>query len=103
MAAKASRFTAAHLAMIQQKMVSLSDDKYTTLMSVELKNPTIIWVVSFFFGGMGIDRFLVGSIGAGVFKLLTFGGFGIWWLIDLFLIGKKTREANYNKILPFLA
>ena len=24
-----------------------------------------------------------GYIMAGVFKLLTFGGFGIWWLVDV--------------------
>ena len=101
-AAKSSYFTSENLAMIQQKMSSMPEEKYTTLMALELKNPTIIWVVSFFFGYLGIDRFLVGSIGAGVVKLLTFGGFGLWWLIDLFIIAKKAREVNYTKILPFL-
>ena len=103
MAANSGKFTSEHLAIIQQKMTSLPDDKYTALMVVDLKNPTIIWVVSFFFGYLGIDRFLVGSIGAGVFKLLTCGGFGLWWLIDLFIIGKKAKEVNYMKIMPFLA
>lgn len=101
-AAKSKYFTGEHLAIIRQKMESMPDEKYTTFMALDLKDPIIIWVVSFFLGYLGIDRFLVGSIGAGVVKLLTFGGFGLWWLIDLFIIGKKTREVNYAKILPFL-
>lgn len=32
-------------------------------------------------------------------KLITCGGFGIWWLIDLFLIMGATREKNLQKIL----
>ncbi|MEK6820393.1 MAG: TM2 domain-containing protein [Nanoarchaeota archaeon] len=37
-------------------------------------------------GWFGVDRFYIGYIGSGIVKLLTFGGLGIWWLIDLILI-----------------
>lgn len=33
-------------------------------------------------GYLGADRFYKGDIGLGVLKLLTIGGFGIWWLVD---------------------
>jgi len=42
-------------------------------------------LLSFFLGGLGIDRFYLGHSGLGVAKLLTLGGCGIWALIDLIL------------------
>ncbi|HOI10002.1 MAG TPA: NINE protein [Myxococcota bacterium] len=49
-------------------------------------------LLSLFLGGLGIDRFYLGYTGLGVLKLLTGGGCGIWWLIDLILVatGKLT-------------
>ena len=80
----------------------MGDDKFALLQSTSLTSPVLVWVVSFFFGYLGIDRFLVGSVGAGVVKLLTCGGFGLWWLIDLFIIAGKAKENNFKKIAAFI-
>jgi hypothetical protein len=45
---------------------------------------------------------LLGQTGLGVGKLLTLGGCGIWWLVDLILIMDATRKSNFEKIMPFL-
>jgi TM2 domain-containing membrane protein YozV len=37
-----------------------------------------LFLISFFAGGLGVDRFMLVYIGAGVGKLLTAGGLGIW-------------------------
>ncbi len=47
----------------------------------------IAFIVCFFFGVFGIHRFIYGKIGTGLLMLITLGGFGIWWLIDLIRIG----------------
>ena len=43
-------------------------------------------LLCFFFGVFGVHRFYVGKIGTGILMLATFGGLGIWYLIDLILI-----------------
>jgi len=90
------------MALVTEKMKTISDDKFALIQTTSLMSPTLVWVISFFFGYLGIDRFMIGSVGAGVGKLLTFGGFGLWWLIDLFIIGGKTRENNFKKISAFM-
>ena len=61
------------------------------------KDRNTILILSIFLGGWGIDRFMIGDIGMGVLKLLTFGLCGVLWLIDLFLIRGKVDEYNRKK------
>ncbi|MEB4613448.1 TM2 domain-containing protein [Leucobacter sp. M11] len=44
------------------------------------------WLLSWFLGVLGVDRFYLGKVGTGILKLITAGGFGIWWLVDLILV-----------------
>jgi TM2 domain-containing membrane protein YozV len=66
-----------------------------------LRNPVSdkSWAVAFclsvFLGWFGMDRLYLGYIGLGCIKLLTFGGFGFWWIVDLvLLLSGRMRDAN---------
>ena len=41
---------------------------------------------SLFLGFLGVDRLCLKFSCSGAFKLLTLGGLGVWWLVDLILL-----------------
>ena len=66
--------------------------KNELLSSTEGSNvsPDNKWLVAlllcFFVGFLGVHRFYVGKIGTGVLMLITLGGLGVWFLVDLILV-----------------
>jgi TM2 domain-containing membrane protein YozV len=66
---------------------------------MEKKNFTTALLLSFFLGGLGVDRFYLGYTGLGVAKLLTLGGCGVWALIDFIMIATgKLKDANDDEL-----
>ena len=64
------------------------------------KNWLVALLFSILLGGLGVDRFYMGYVGLGILKLITFGGFGIWWLIDLILIAAgELKDAWGNELV----
>ena len=97
------------------KYKKLLDDRVITQEDFEKKKEELLnrnessglttdntWLVTLllclFVGFLGIHRFYVGKSGTGFLQIITFGGFGIWVLIDLIMIvmGKFTdKEGNF--------
>ena len=52
-----------------------------------------------FFPLLGFHRFYVGKFGTGILQLVTLGGLGIWWMIDLIMIIVGSfKDADGNRI-----
>jgi TM2 domain-containing membrane protein YozV len=102
MMANAKFFESHQVPAIRERLLQIDDSNWATLSTVTLKDPTTSLIVSILAGSLGIDRFMIGDTGLGVGKLLTCGGFGIWAIVDWFLIQGATREKNMQKIAPFL-
>ncbi|MFO7689623.1 MAG: TM2 domain-containing protein [Cryobacterium sp.] len=49
------------------------------------KSFIVTLLLSYFLGFFGADRFYLGKTSSARWKLLTLGGFGYWYLIDLFM------------------
>lgn len=79
----------------------LKEMDYSTasIILAQAKDPTISIILSIIVGSLGIDRIYIGDIGLGILKLITCGGCGLWWLIDLFLIMGATKQKNLQQLL----
>ncbi len=70
--------------------------------AVGTKSFIATWLFSLLLGYLGVDRFYLGKVGTGILKLITFGGVGIWYLIDLiFVLVGATRDAQGFKLAGY--
>ena len=71
-------------------------------MDKQKKSSTTAWLLWFFLGGLGGHRYYLGRTGTAIIMTLTLGCFGIWTIIDLFLLSgmiKKTNEKVEGNIV----
>ena len=56
----------------------------------------VTFLLCFFLGFLGVHRYYVGKFGTGVLQLVTFGGLGLWVLVDLILLalGRFTDKSG---------
>ena len=100
--ANAKFFKSEQIPFIRERLLAANDSKWVALQSIPLKDSTTSLILSIFLGCLGIDRFYIGDIGLGIFKLITCGGFGFWAIIDWFLIMGATKSKNTNNLLSLI-
>ena len=93
------KFPEEKIGFLKSRLHTLSDDRLDLLTTLKLKNPALILLASLLVGIFGVDRFLLGDTGLAIFKLLTLGGFGFFFIIDWFLVYRRAKEKNYSKVM----
>ncbi|CUU86043.1 integral membrane protein [Campylobacter hyointestinalis] len=109
--------------VLKDKFENLSQDKQKDFISklsqIKLKSPAFVfWVGNFLLGNLGVARFMIGDMILGFIRLglvildifieLSFNNASIllviwiWWIVDLFLVGKKLRKQNFEKIINLM-
>ncbi|MCR5731346.1 MAG: TM2 domain-containing protein [Sphaerochaetaceae bacterium] len=97
--ANAKNLPSDKIPMIRERMINSDDSRFVVIASVELKNATTMFFISFFLGGLAVDRFMLEKVGSGIAKLLLgWLTLGIWYFIDLFTIMSQTKKYNYEKL-----
>ena len=81
-------------AIVKQNISKLSPESQATFESEykrKKRSPGVFLALAILFP---IQFFLEGRVGLGLVFLLSFGGFGWWWLIDIFLVWGRTKAYN---------
>ncbi len=105
LSANTANFPSEQLPSLRQRLSRLDDSQANQVIAAaNIKNPTTALILSIFLGTLGVDRFYIGHIGLGVAKLLlAWLTFGIWTIVDWFLIINATKKANLVAINNALA
>ena len=74
----AKYFEAHQIPIIRDRLLSVDDSKWMMIQTIPLKDPQTSLIVSILGGSLGIDRFIIGDIGIGIAKLLTWAPAASW-------------------------
>jgi TM2 domain-containing membrane protein YozV len=94
-----AEFTAIEQGMMTKDMSDQQKMLFASQFDSSKKDAGTMLVISIFIGSWGFDRFMLGDTGMGVLKLLTFGGCGIWTIVDWFTVKNRTHAYNRKKAM----
>lgn len=105
LSANTGSFPSEQLPSLRQRLSQLDESQANQVIAAaNIKNPTTALILSIFLGTLGVDHFYIGHVGLGVAKLLlAWLTFGIWTIIDWFLIINATKKANLAALNNALA
>ena len=67
------------------------------------KSRLVALLLCLFLGWAGAHRFYVGKIGTAILMIVTFGGMGIWYLVDLiFVLCGIFQDKDGKKVFKWM-
>ena len=66
---------------------------------VSPKSRTAVTLLAFFLGCLGVHRFYLGKTGTAIAMILTGGGLGVWYLIDLIRAVAGAMKDKEGKVI----
>lgn len=91
---------------IQSTNTTVVNSQATMLSAKEkrINKHIFVWIGTFLFGYLGVDRFMRGQVGMGTFKIITFIGYGIWTVVDFIvsLVKAYGGAFGYDEEIIFL-
>jgi uncharacterized membrane protein len=67
------------------------------------KDPRVAYALWCVVGILGGHRFYLGDTGRSIAMLFTFGGLGLWTLLDVFFVGRRVRAVNRSRRAAIMA
>jgi hypothetical protein len=66
------------------------------LQGAEFQKPSTIFLIALL---LGWERFWLDDTAMSVVKIITFGGCGIWWLVDVISAKDRAKKFNMKKFV----
>jgi TM2 domain-containing membrane protein YozV len=76
-----------------------AQNPYQPVHQSESKSQSTAFILSYFLGIFGVDRFYLGQVGLGILKFATCGGLGIWAIVDTIIIGMGSMKDAQGRLL----
>lgn len=92
------KFSYNYSVSLENKMNDISKEHIDLITSLRYIDPVYLTVISLFLGMLAVDRILVGHTLLGILKFISFGGCGIWFIVDLVLSPMLAREYNQKQV-----
>lgn len=80
--------------MLKEPLSKMPEEKQSIFVEEFKKRSKSVAIMTILAVLFPIQLFLLGKTGLGIAYWITFGGSGIWWLIEIFLTPKRVKEYN---------